>query len=395
VARASRIVSEPRRRWFRRARNGIEGRVRIDARTKDLLRRLEPGEIAVVLHEDIDQLAAEGLIDRRAAAVINCHRSMTGRYPNGGPLALAHAGVPLIDDVGEDILAHLSEGDTVRIEAGDIYLGDTRVASGELLAGEALARSLAEAEVGMADELDRFVRNTIAFLQDERDLVLRGEGLPALRTVLDGRDAVVVVRGGGFRHDLRAIRGYISDVQPVLIAVDGAADAMIEDGLRPDIIIGDMDSVSIQALRSGAEVVVHAYPDGHAPGWDHVQEAGVDAHVLRSGGTSEDIALLLAFEKGADLIVAVGAHDNLVEFLDKRRSGMASTFVVRLKVGPKLVDAKGVNRLYRQRVRTRDMVVLVASALVAMLVAGGTSPSLRLLVRNALDGFADLFRGIF
>jgi uncharacterized membrane-anchored protein len=384
------------RRFFRRRVNGvISGTVRIDRRTKNLLHRIKPGEIAIILHDDLDQVAAEGLIERGAVAVVNCHRSITGRYPNAGPLVLARANVPLIDGVGEDILTHVEEGDTLAIRGSDIFHDEQLVGTGTLLDGQALDRALADAQAAMGEELERFVRNTMEYLQVERDLVLRGEGLPELKTKLQGRTAVVVVRGHEYRQDLRTLRPYISDMHPVLIAVDGAADALLDEGLKPDVIIGDMDSVSTNALTCGAEVVVHAYPDGRAPGLARVQALGLAPSILASAGTSEDIALLLAYESGSDLIVAVGAHDNLVEFLDKGRNGMASTFIVRLKVGPKLVDAKGVNRLYRSQVRTRDILLLITAAVVAMVVAASLSPALRLWGHNLWAWLQSVWRSIF
>jgi uncharacterized membrane-anchored protein len=394
---ATTLEGAPRsRRFFRRRSNGvISGPVRIDRRTKNLLHRIKPGEIAIILHDDLDQVAAEGLIERGAIAVVNCHRSITGRYPNAGPLVLARANVPLIDGVGEDILTHVEEGDTLAIRGPDIFHREQLVGTGTLLDGQALDRALAEAQAAMGEELERFVRNTMEYLQVERDLVLRGEGLPELKTKLAGRAAVVVVRGHEYRQDLRTLRPYISDMHPVLIAVDGAADALLDEGLKPDVIIGDMDSVSTNALTCGAEVVVHAYPDGGAPGLERVQALGLAPSILASAGTSEDIALLLAYESGSDLIVAVGAHDNLVEFLDKGRHGMASTFVVRLKVGPKLVDAKGVNRLYRSQVRTRDILLLISAAVVAMVVAASLSPALRLWGHNLWAWLHSVWRSIF
>lgn len=388
-------IPRSRRFFRRRPRGSISGTVRIDPRTKNLLHRIRPGEIAIILHNDLDQVTAEGLIDRGAIAVVNCHRSITGRYPNAGPLVLARANIPLLDDVGEAILEHVSEGDDVVIMGPDIYRGEQLVGTGTLLDGEALDRALAGAQASMGEELERFVRNTMEYLKVERDLVLRGVGLPELQTKLKGRAAVVVVRGHEYRQDLRTLRPYISDMHPVLIAVDGAADALLDEGLKPDLIIGDMDSVSTNALTCGAEVVVHAYPDGRAPGLDRVHALGITPSILASAGTSEDIALLLAYESGSDLIVAVGAHDNLVEFLDKGRNGMASTFVVRLKVGPKLVDAKGVNRLYRSQVKTRDILLLVTAAIVAMAVAASLSPALRLWGQNVAAWLRSVWRSIF
>ncbi|HVL32145.1 MAG TPA: putative cytokinetic ring protein SteA, partial [Actinomycetota bacterium] len=385
-----------RRRWRGRRDAGvIVGRARIDARTKNLLHRLQPGDIAVILHEDLDQAAAEGLVERGAAAVINCHRSITGRYPNAGPLVLSRARVPLVDAVGEAWLAQVNEGDALTVRDGAIVCDGREVARGVVLDGALLDEALSRAQAAMGEELERFVRNTMEYIQTERDLVLRGGGMPDLRTEIKGRHCVVIVRGNEHKQDLQTIRSYINEMKPALIAVDGAADALLDEGLKPSIIIGDMDSVSTHALTCGAEIVVHAYPDGRAPGLERVSALGLEPHVFSSAGTSEDIALLLAYEKGADLIVAVGAHDNMVEFLDKGRAGMASTFIVRLKVGPKLVDAKGVNRLYRSQVRTRDLVLLVASAVAAMGVAAYVVDPVRLWIRGNLDLIEDFLRALF
>jgi uncharacterized membrane-anchored protein len=169
------------------------------------------------------------------------------------------------------------------------------------------------------------------------------------------------------------LRPYIREFKPVLIGVDGGADALVEAGYTPDIIIGDMDSVTDDVLRCGAEVIVHAYPDGRAPGLARVHQLGVSAVTFPAAATSEDLAMLLADEKGASLLVAVGTHATLVEFLDKGRGGMASTFLTRLKVGGKLVDAKGVSRLYRQNISGSSLLLLVLSAIAAMASAVAVS----------------------
>lgn len=395
MRRRGSTIDAPRRRMMRKRRTTVGGPARIDARTKNLLHRLSPGEVAVILHEDLDQVSAEGLVERGASAVINCHRSITGRYPNAGPLVLARASIPLIDEVGEEILERLHEGDLLTVRGGDVFRGEELLASGTVLTGEILDHQIADATAAIGEELERFVRNTTKYLEAERDLVLRGVGMPQVRTAISGRPAVVVVRGNEYRQDLATLRPYIKDMRPVLIAVDGAADALIETGYKPDIIIGDMDSVSTDALTSGAEIIVHAYADGRAPGMERIEALGIDAQLFPSAGTSEDIALLLAFENGADLIVSVGAHDNLVEFLDKGRSGMASTFIVRLKVGPKLVDVKGVNRLYRTQVRTRDLIALVVAAFFALIVAAAASPGLRVFWRYTVDYVRDVWRSAF
>jgi uncharacterized membrane-anchored protein len=369
-----------RRRPWRRRREagGITGTARVDRRTKDLIPRLRPGEIAIIDHEDLDRVSAEGLVEQHAAAVVNARASITGRYPNSGPGVLARAGIPLIDRAGPDILDMIHEGDVVQVRDGEIHRDGEAIATGVILDGPELDRQLAAARSHLGEELEAFARNTVDYLARERELFLEGAGVPDTRTLIEGRHALVVVRGYDYKKDLQTLRGYIGEMKPVLIAVDGGADALIEEGFRPDIIIGDMDSVSTPALTSGAEIIVHAYPDGRAPGLERVHGLGIDASVFASAGTSEDIALLLAYERRADLIVAVGSHAHLVEFLDKGRGGMASTFLVRLKVGPKLVDAKGVNRLYRPTVRRLDLMILIGAALATWLIVALVSPAMRL-----------------
>ena len=379
-------------RWRRRRdADGVEATVRVDRRTKDLIHRLRPGEIAVIDHEDLDRVSAEGLVERGVGAVVNARSSITGRYPNTGPAILARAGVPLVDRAGADVLDAVTEGERLTLRGTELLRADEVIAKGILLEGEELDRQLGAAHARMGEELEAFSRNTMTYLAQERELFLSGAGVPETRTAFEGRHALVVVRGYDYKRDLQTLRGYISDVKPVIVAVDGAADALIEEGLKPDIIIGDMDSVSTAALTSGAEVIVHAYPDGRAPGHERVRGLGIDASVFASGGTSEDIALLLAYERGADLIVAVGSHANLVEFLDKGRGGMASTFLVRLKVGPKLVDAKGVNRLYRPIVRTRDLMLLIGAALLTWLMVALISPAVRLWFEQMFTRIRNLF----
>jgi uncharacterized membrane-anchored protein len=250
-----------------------------------------------------------------------------------------------------------------------LWAGERVVARGVAQDEASITAAMAAARAGLATQLEAFAANTMDYLLKERDLLLDGVGLPDLRTDLEGRHALIVVRGYDYREDLRALRSYVREYRPVLIGVDGGADALCEAGYTPDLVVGDMDSVSDQVLCSGAEVVVHAYPDGNAPGLQRVQDLGVQAVVFPAAGTSEDMAMLLADEGGAQLIVAVGTHATLVEFLDKGRQGMASTFLTRLRVGGKLVDAKGVSRLYRSRISVWSLLALVLATLIAMAAA--------------------------
>lgn len=322
------------------------GVARVDRHTKNLTHRIAPGEIAVIAHTDLDAPCASALVARRVGAVINAQRSLSGRFPHPGPGLLLRAGIPLIDHIGDAAFARIREGDTLEIEDGSVYSNGTLVASGQALEEKALNDQLEAAKRNVSGELTRFVENTLSYVANEQTILLERSEIPALDTRLKGRHVLVVVRGTGAAEDLRAIHSYIHGARPVLVGVDGGADLLVQEGYRPDIIIGDMDSVSDAALGSGAELIVHAYPDGGAPGMKRVERLGLPVKVLSSRGTSEDIAMLLAYEEEAELIAAVGTHFSLTEFLEKGRGGMSSTFLVRLKVGSLLVDAKGVSRLY-------------------------------------------------
>ncbi len=346
----------------------VAGPARVDPRTKGLTKRLRPGDVAVIDHLDLDRVSAEALVACQPAAVLNAARSTSGRYPNLGPEILVAAGIPLIDDLGADVMS-LTEGHQLRVLDGAVYDGDTLVAEGVLQTEATVAAAMEEARAGLSVQLESFAANTMDYLRRERDLLLDGVGVPDITTEIDGRQVLIVVRGYHYKEDLVTLRPYIREYRPVLIGVDGGADAILDAGWKPDLIVGDMDSVSDRALTCGAEVVVHAYRDGRAPGLARVEQLDVRHVVFPATGTSEDVAMLLADDKGAELIVAVGTHATLVEFLDKGRSGMASTFLTRLRVGSKLVDAKGVSRLYRNRISNLQLTLLVLAGLLALGVA--------------------------
>lgn len=347
----------------------LSGTARLDRRTKDLVKRLAPTDVAFIDHVDMDRVSAEGLAETGVECVVNASKSISGVYPNMGPLILARAGVRIIDDVGPEVFERVREGDSVFIEEGAVLLDGEVVARGTPLSVATIEQAMETAKEGLGDKLDDFARNTIAFLEKEKSILVEGAPIPPTDTEMLDRHALVVVRGYDYREDLKALRPYIHEVKPVLIGVDGGADALLEIGFVPDIIVGDMDSVTDEALTCGAELIVHAYADGRAPGMERIRSLGLVALSWPLNATSEDLALLLAYESGAALIVAVGTHANLVEYLDKGRSGMASTFLVRLKVGPRLVDAKGVNKLYRAAVRPNEMMALAAAGLGAVTVA--------------------------
>lgn len=374
------------------------GTVRLDRRTKNLTKRLRPGDVAVIDHMDIDKVSAEALVACRPAAVVNVAASISGRYPNLGPEILVSAGIPLVDEVGPDVLTAVDEGETVRLHQGCLYVGDDVVAKGREQDAASVTSAMEDARAGLAVQLEAFAANTMEYLRKERELLLDGVGVPDIATRIDGRQVLIVVRGYHYKEDLATLRPYIREYRPVLIGVDGGADAILEAGHTPDLIVGDMDSVSDRSLTCGAEIVVHAYRDGRAPGLDRVRALGVDPVVFPATGTSEDVAMLLADDKGAELIVAVGTHATLVEFLDKGRAGMASTFLTRLRVGGKLVDAKGVSRLYRQRISNLQVGVLLVAGLLAVTVAlyaTGTLPAVASVVAARLDDVLSWMRSWF
>ena len=364
---------------FRRPRveapAGLVAPVRSDRRIKNLIRRLRRGDIAVIDHADLDRVSAEALVGCGVAAVVNVAPGISGRYPNQGPEFLVGAGIPLVDDVGPEVFTRVHEGERLRLEGDTLYRGEEVVARGTRQDRASVDAAMELARAGLVTQLEAFAANTMAYLQRERDLLLDGIGIPAIGTAMEGRHVLIVVRGYHYREDLAALRPYIREFRPVIVGVDGGADAVMEAGYPPDVIVGDFDSVSGRALDSGAELVVHAYRDGRAPGLQRLRDLDHNAVVFPATGTSEDAAMMLADGAGAALIVVVGAHATLEEFLDKGRSGMASTFLTRLRVGGKLVDAKGVSRLYRSRISPWALLAMVSACLLTIVVAAYCSPA--------------------
>ncbi len=358
----------------------IHGVVRPGKRTKLLTKTLEPGQIALIDHKDIDRVSGEELVRKGVSCVINVAESSTGDYPNTGPQIITGAGVHLVDAVDSSLFDVLSDGDEIVVRGGEIVRGTDVVGRGEWQTPELVAEKYEQAKRQVGHALERFAENTMNYIRQESELLSGKLDLPELDTVFRDRDVLVVVRGVDHQRDLRALRSYIRDEKPILIGVDGGGDAIVEEGFKPDMIVGDMDSAADSVLECGAELLVHAYANGKAPGRERLDKLGVPYKIVAATGTSEDIAMLMAAEEGARLIVTVGAHFNLVEFLDKNRKGMASTFLTRVRVGEILVDAKGVSRLYRPRASTRALGGVVAAGAFALLVAIFVSPPLNNLV---------------
>ena len=368
------------------------GEARVDRRTKNLTKRLRAGEVAIIDHTDIDRVSAEALVACNPLVVVNAAKSTSGRYPNLGPGILNAAGVPLVDDCGPEVM-EVGEGTRVRVtENGEVYAGEELVAAGTVQTAETIAANQEDARAGMDVQLKAFATNTMEYVEREQDLIFDGVGVPDVKTSFKGRHVLVVVRGYRYKEDLAALRPYIREYRPIMIGVDGGADAILEEGYKLDMVVGDMDSVSDKALTCGAEIVVHAYRDGRAPGSKRVDELGVDHVVFPCTGTSEDVAMLLADDKGAKLIVALGTHNTLIEFLDKGRPGMASTFLTRLAVGGKLIDAKGVSQLYRSRISNWQIFALLLAGCVAIGAAMASTATGRATFGLVSAWFGDILR---
>ena len=378
------------RRYRSRDLAGVTATARLDRRTKNLVKRLKPGDIAIIHHAGLDRVSADALIRCQAAAVLNAVPSMSKRYPNLGPQLLVEAGIPLVDDAGPEVFDLVREGQQVRLDGGTLYLGDDVVAKGTVQTEQSVAEHMAAAKEGLAEQLKAFVTNTFEYIDRDSDLLAEGIRLPDLRTKIAGKHALVVARGYRYHEDLQALRAYIREFKPVIIAVDGGANALLEHGYWPSMIVGDMDSVSDKALLSGAEIVVHAYRNGHAPGLPRVQDLGLDSVTCPADGTSEDVAVMLADEAGATLIVTVGMRFGLAEFLDKGRSGMASAVLTRIRVGDKIVDAKGVSRLYQSRISGRSLSLLAVAALLPIIALAWT-PVGGIFLGYFLDGLRSVW----
>jgi uncharacterized membrane-anchored protein len=368
----------------------LTGPAKLDRRTKNLVKRLSADDIAIIDHTDLDRVSAEALLESGVRVVVNVAPSQSGRFPNPGPLQLVRGGVRLIDVSADDLFENVHEGELLTVRGAGLYRNGTCVASGRVLDERELEQGFAEQRGRVTEALEAFAENTMRYLREEGRLLAEGVAFPPLRTNFRDRHALVVARGPGYKRDLRMVKPYVRVFKPVLIAVDGGADALLEEGYKPDVIVGDMDSVSDKALRTGAELLIHGYRDGVVPGAERARTLGLPYEIVPATGISEDVALLLAYEKGSELIVAVGTHFNLIEFLERNRAGMSSTFITRLKVGEILIDAKGVSRLATRKVGIWPLVLFTLAGLGAIAVAIAVSPALRHLIEYLALRLRDL-----
>ena len=382
---------------------GLTGTARVDRRTRSLVSRLDRGDIAVIDHLDLDRATAQKLVDAEVAAVVNRSRFVSGRYPNLGPSVLAEAGVLLVDEVDPEEWSRIRDGQRLRIDDGVIYAGEEELASGRVLDADALDEQLDAARSGMAVQLETFTHNSTEFLRREADLLLHGTGAPRLNTRVERRPVVVVVPGPDLEAELEGLRTYLREQRPVLVAVDAAADTLLEAGRQPDVVVLSSphhaeDRVSAKALRNATDVVVVVgRGDGSTP-MDAMERLGVRPLRFETGATPEDAALMLAWLAGASLVVGAGVHASLDDFLDRQRAGLASTYLTRLRVGPQLVDARAVPALYSGRVRARHVWLTLLLGLLAVGVAVAATPVGQQWwdqLQPHLSDVADQIRGLF
>ncbi|MCW2796975.1 putative cytokinetic ring protein SteA [Nocardioides sp.] len=382
---------------------GLVGTARVERRSRILLPRLRPGDIAVLDHVDLDRATAQALVDAGVSAVVNAAPMISGRFPNLGPELLEEAKVAMVDGIGMSGLAAIGDGSTVRLYEGNVYVDEERVATGREVGRSQIREDMADARQGMATQLESFTHNSAEFLRREQDLLLHGLGVPLPTTRIAGRTAVVVVLGYDYDSELRAIGPFLREQQPVLIAVEQAADALRNAGLRPDIVIVDggadgADLPSAKTLKAARDVVVRVERGAGSPALELLDRIGIRPLRFESSATCEDAALILADAGDASVIVGVGLHATLEEFLDRQRQGLASTYLTRLKVGPRLVDASAVPHLYSGRVRPHHLMLVMLAGLVALVAAVCVTPVGQDWADQwsaALSDLIDYLRGLF
>jgi len=378
---------------------GVTGVARVDRRTDVLLRRVGVGDIAVLNAIDLDRQTAEALVRAEVVAVVNAAPSISGRFPNLGPEILIAAGVLVVDGVGAEVLRNVKDGSKLRLHEGVVHIGEKEVGRGIEQTAESIADQMIQARSGMSAQLEAFSANTIEFLRTERTMILDGVGVPRVRVSMDRKHVLVVAAGPEHVDDLAALRHYIREYHPVLVGVDGGAQALRKAGHQPDLIVGDPRNLDEATLKCGAQVVVPADADGHAPGLERIQDLGIGAVAFPASANAEDLALLLANEHGAALVITVGVRAGLTEFLDRGRSGSnPSTFLTRLKLGATLIDGKAVAALYRNRISAGAVALLVVAALVAVVAAllvSGVGGNYVDLAVDLWNDFVNWARGLF
>ncbi len=352
------------------SRPGVVGTARVDKDIDRLLRRVGPGDIVVLDVLDLDRITADALVDARIAGVVNASPSISGRYPNLGPEVLVANNITLIDSTGPDVFKKIKDGSKIRLHSGGVYHGDRRLIHGVERDDEEIADLMHDAKTGLVAHLEAFSGNTIEFIRSESPLLIDGIGIPDVDVDMYRRHVVVVTDGPGAEEDLKSLRPFIKEYQPILVGVAGGADYLQNAGYIPRLIVGNPEQMSIEVLKCGAQVVLPADSDGHAAGLERIQDLGIGAMTFPAAGSAADLALLLVDHHGASLIVTAGHSTTIEEFFDRtRQQSNPSTFLTKLKVGEKLVDAKAVATLYRNNISGGAIAMLVLAVLFAIVAA--------------------------
>lgn len=372
--------------------SGLTGPARVDRDPRALAGRLRRGDVAIIDAVDLDRATARLLVEKGAAAVVNGSPTVSGRYPSLGATVLVDAGVEVLDGVGGDVLTTVRDGTAVRLVGNDLLAADTVVATGTRQSAETVTASLAASEAGLSSQMAAFAASAGEFLRREHRLLLEPGSIPPLRASLDGRDVIVVVGGPDHRDDLARLRPYAKEYQPAVIAVDEAADTARDLGYSPTVIVGDLANVSDAAIREAKDVVVCLHGDSGTSGLARLDRMGVARTPVTTTARPQELALLLADEAGARVIVSAGADRTLVSMLDSGRTGAAADFVTRLRVGSRLLDADAVAAMHRPRIAGWMVAVLVLAAVLALGAAAWLTPtgndaigSLAEAVSDALD----------
>jgi uncharacterized membrane-anchored protein len=372
---------------------GLTGTARVERRTRVLLPRLRPGDVAVVDHLDMDRATAQALVDAGVSAVVNAAPKISGRLPNHGPQVLAEAGILVLDRV--EGAFGISDGASVRIHDEVVFAGGAAVAMGREVDVHTVDLEMAQARLAMGSQLESLTHNSTEFLRREEGFLLHGLGLPETATRIAGRPVVLVVPGAGSRGRLTSIRAFIREQDPVLVGVDRGADLLLDAGHRPDMVVvsnaaGDAERPSAQALRTARDVVVRV-DSGSRLQAEQLERLGVRPLPVESSATTEDTALLLLEAEEARLIVGVGLHASLEEVLDRQSPGLAGTYLTRLKVGHLLVDAASVHLLYSGRVRPRHVFLVLLAGLLTLAIAVAVTP----VGQEWLTALTDYLQGLF
>ncbi|GAA1479553.1 putative cytokinetic ring protein SteA [Nocardioides aestuarii] len=367
---------------------GLTGTVRVERRPRVLLPRLRPGDVAVIDQLDLDRATAQALVDARVSAVLNVSPFLSGRYPALGPTVLAEAGVLLVDRL--EGAERISDGTRVRLHDEVVYVGGEPVAMGRGVDLSVLESEMGAARSGLGAQMQSFTHNSVELLRREEGLLIHGEGLPRLGTRLGGRPVVVVVGEHDQRARLKQLKPFLKERRPVLVGVDGGADALRRAGHRPDVVVvgggrGDAELPSAAALRAAHDVVVRVDRGERLP-VDQLERLGVRYHRVETSLATEDVALLVADAGEASVIVGVGTHATLDDLLDRQRTGLASAYLTRLRSGQRLVDAAAVPTLYSGRVRPRHVLLTLLVCVVALAAAIATTPVGQEWVTSLVDG---------